>query len=77
LEIKSGKYYVTARRDDVHPRRALLLRTDARGTDWDVWDITPVDAHGALTTLDHPGGMQSDGDRLWIPLAESKRKGAV
>ncbi len=75
LEIKSGKYYVTARRDDVQPRRALLLRTDAGGTAWDVWDITPVDARGALTTLDHPGGMQSDGDRLWIPLAESKRNG--
>ena len=76
LEIKSGKYYVTARQDDVFPKRALLLRTDAHGTDWDVWDITPADARGALTTLDHPGGMQSDGDRLWIPLAESKRKGS-
>ena len=75
LEIKSGKYYVTARRDDVQPRRALLLRTDPRGTNWDVWDITPVDARGVLTTLDHPGGMQSDGNRLWIPLAESKRTG--
>ena len=76
LEIKSGKYYVTARRDDVQPRRALLLRTDPHGTNWDVWDITPVDARGVLTTLDHPGGMQSDGNRLWIPLAESKRTGS-
>lgn len=75
LEIISGKYYVTARQDDVLPKRALLLRTDARGTDWDVWDITCVDAAGKLTTLDHPGGMQSEGNRLWIPLAESKRKG--
>ncbi len=25
--------------------------------------------------MDHPGGMQSDGKRLWIPLAESKRNG--
>lgn len=75
LEIATGKYYVTARRDDVLPKRALLLRADATGTDWDVWDITPVDTRGALTALDHPGGFQSDGERLWIPLAESKRKG--
>ena len=73
LELAGGKYYLTARRDDVRPRRALLLRTDPAATDWDVWDITPVDARGALTVLDHPGGMQSDGTRLWIPLAESKR----
>jgi hypothetical protein len=76
LELAQGMYYVTARRDDVLPKRALLLRTDARGTNWDVWDITPVDARGTLTAFDHPGGMQSDGDRLWIPLAESKRKGS-
>ena len=75
LEIDAGKFYVTARRDDVQPRRALLLRTDADGTDWDVWDITPLDARGALTSLDHPGGLQSDGKRLWIPLAESRRNG--
>ena len=75
LEIKSGKYYVTARREDVAPKRALLLRTDALGAEWEVWDITPIDARSGLTTLDHPGGMQSDGERLWIPVAESKRKG--
>ena len=73
LELAGGKYYVTARRDDVRPRRALLLRTDAAGTNWDVWDITPADNEGAVTSLDHPGGMQSDGTRLWIPVAESKR----
>ena len=73
LELAGGKYYVTARRDDVRPRRALLLRTDPAAKGWDVWDITPVDAQGAVTGLDHPGGMQSDGTRLWIPLAESKR----
>ena len=73
LELAGGKYYVTARRDDVRPRRALLLRTDPAATNWDVWDITPLDAQGALTGLDHPGGMQSDGTRLWIPVAESKR----
>ena len=73
LELAGGKYYVTARRDDVRPRRALLLRTDPVATGWDVWDITPVDAQGATTSLDHPGGMQSDGTRLWIPVAESQR----
>ena len=75
LEIANGKYYVTARRDDVLPRRGLLLRTSPTATDWDVWDITPLDAVGGVTALDHPGGMQSDGQRLWIPLAESRRKG--
>ncbi|MBM3838181.1 MAG: hypothetical protein FJ398_09480 [Verrucomicrobia bacterium] len=75
LEVLGAKFYVTARRDDVLPKRALLLRTDAARADWDVWDITPVDPRGMVTTLDHPGGMQSDGTRLWIPLAESKRQG--
>ena len=75
LEIHSGSYHVTARRDDLKPRRALLLRTDASRSDWDVWDITPLDADGHPTSLDHPGGMQSDGNRLWIPLAESRRSG--
>jgi Family of unknown function (DUF6454) len=73
LEMVSGHYYVTARRDDVQPRRALLLRTAAGRTDWDVWDITPVDEPGRV--MDHPGGLQSDGKRLWIPVAESKRGG--
>ena len=75
LELAGGKYYVTARRQDMHPRQALLLRTDPAATAWDVWDITPLDAQGAATTLDHPGGMQSDGTRLWIPIAESRRNG--
>lgn len=75
MELAAGQYFVTARRDDVRPKRALLLRADPAGTDWDVWDITPIDAQGKITTLDHPGGMQSDGHRLWIPLAESKRNG--
>ena len=75
LELADGKYYVTARRDDVRPNRALLLRPDSNGTGWDVWDITPMGTPGDAATLDHPGGMQSDGTRLWIPLAESKRNG--
>ena len=77
LELAGGKYYVTGRRDDVRPRRALLLRTDPAATGWDVWDITPLDSQGAVTGLDHPGGMQSDGTRLWIPVAESKRNGSA
>ena len=76
LEVLDGKYYVTARREDVQPKRALLLRTAAGASDWDIWDITPVGIGGTVTILDHPGGFQSDGKRLWIPLAESKRKGS-
>lgn len=75
LELVDDKYYVTARREDIRPKRALLLRTAGAANRWDAWDITPVDAQGAVTMLDHPGGMQSDGTRLWIPLAESKRNG--
>jgi hypothetical protein len=75
MELAAGKFFVTARRDDVRPKRALLLRPEPAGMDWDVWDITPLNASGEVTTLDHPGGMQSDGTRLWIPLAESRRNG--
>lgn len=75
LELVDDKYYVTARREDIRPKRALLLRSAAAVNGWDAWDITPLDAQGAVTTLDHPGGLQSDGTRLWVPLAESKRNG--
>ena len=75
MEIAAGQYFVTARRDDVLPKQALLLRTGSTRTDWDVWDITPVDTVGGVMALDHPGGMQSDGRLLWVPLAESKRNG--
>ena len=75
LELTGGKYYVTARREDVRPKQALLLRTDPASTDWEAWDLTPLDAPGDATRLDHPGGMQCDGKRLWIPLAESQRNG--
>jgi len=75
LEIADGKCYVTARREDARPKRALLLRAGPSAEDWTVWDITPLDAKANPTALDHPGGLQSDGTRLWIPLAESKRNG--
>ncbi len=74
LEVQGGRYYVTARREDVQPKGALLLRTEPALTNWDVWDITPATTAAAKTALDHPGGMQSDGKRLWIPIAESKPK---
>jgi len=74
LEVVGDKYFVTARREGVRPRQALLLRTELSGTYWDIWDITPKDQAGGVSTLDHPGGMQSDGKRLWIPIAESKPK---
>ena len=75
LEVLGGVYYVTGRRDDVLPKQALLLRTAPNRMEWDVWDITPKSAGDTVATLDHPGGFQSDKTRLWIPLAESKRKG--
>ena len=74
LEVAGASYYVTARREDVRPKRALLLRAAKTATHWDVWDITPRDLGGTPMLLDHPGGMQSDGQRLWIPTAASKPK---
>ena len=73
LEVSGGSYYVTARREDVRPKRAILLRLRPAATNWEVWDITAVAPPG-LEPLDHPGGMQSDGKRLWIPVSESKPK---
>jgi hypothetical protein len=75
LELVGGAIYVTARQDDPTPKRALLLRTRSDRTDWEVWDITPPDPAGKPSALDHPGGFQSDGKHLWIPLAESRRNG--
>ena len=74
LELVAGDYYVSARQEDGYPPRALLLRTRPSRSDWDSWDLTPVTAAGALTALNHPGGMQSDGQRLWVPLAENRPK---
>jgi hypothetical protein len=69
LEIVGDHYYVTGRQEDVVPKRALLLRTD--GTLWEAWDVTPESPTPTSRNLDHPGGMQSDGRNLWIPVAES------
>lgn len=69
LEIVGNRYFVTARRDDVTPRRALLLLWSPEEPHWSSWDLTPPGS----VTLDHPGGMQADGGRLWIPFSESRR----
>lgn len=68
LEIVGDHVWVTARRDDVSPRTALLLRTSRSASAWGVWELPRPEV-----TLDHPGGLQSDGLRLWIPLSGSRR----
>ena len=68
LEVAGGKYYVTARREDTKPKRALLLRTEAAGSDWEVWDITPIDALGAVTVLDHLGECSRTGNACGFRL---------
>lgn len=70
LEVVGDAIYVTARQDAPTPHRALLLRTALGATNWQAWELT-ADRAG----LDHPGGFQSDGQRLWIPLATSRRGG--
>ena len=71
LEIVGDSIYVTARQDAPAPRRALLLRTARNGTAWDLWELG-----GSEPGMDHPGGFQSDGQRLWIPLAMSQNGGS-
>lgn len=75
VELIGGSFYVTARREDGPKKTALLLRTKAGSAGWDSWDLTPLDPGGKTGSLDHPGGLQSDGHRLWIPISESRRQG--
>jgi len=77
LELVGEHFYVTARRDDLRPRQALLLRAQLGAAAWDLWDLTPEKVAGLRPegVQDHPGGLQFDGERLWIPLAESRRGG--
>ncbi|MFO1461984.1 MAG: DUF6454 family protein [Verrucomicrobiota bacterium] len=71
LEIVGNRYFVTARREDGGQRRALLLQWSSGDSNWSTWNLTPPGA----PTMDHPGGMQADGRRLWIPLSESRKNG--
>ena len=68
-------WWVTARREDLRPRQAVLLRWKQDGSTWDSWDLTPTNAEGKPTPLDHAGGFQEGGGRLWIPVAESRAHG--
>lgn len=70
LEVVDGVYWVTARREDRPEKVPLLLRSHVGADHWEVW-ILPV----SDPAMDHPGGVQSDGRRLWIPVAESRPKG--
>jgi hypothetical protein len=70
-----GHWWVTARREDVHPRRAVLLRWKPGDATWDSWDLTPIDATGNPTALDHAGGFHESRGRVWIPVAESRAHG--
>ncbi len=74
LLVTGNTYYVTARRDDTNPRQPLLLRTRSSQTNWDAWRLPLFAGPKPITSLDHPGGFDSDGTNLWIPLAESKPK---
>ncbi len=70
LEVVNGVYWVTARWEDRPEKVPLLLRSHVGADHWEVW-ILPV----SDPAMDHPGGLQSDGRRLWIPVAQSRQKG--
>ena len=80
--------FVTARRDDINPRRSLLLWlscdpgsqkenfNESIKTWTKIWDITPTSKPETWSgVLDHPGGFDSDGQNLWIPISQSRRDG--
>ncbi len=75
LEFVGTNLYVTARLETTVPKRPLLLRTSIAGNRWDSWDLSVKNADGTATRMDHPGGLQSDGQRLWVPVSESVRHG--
>ena len=88
LLVHQNGFFVTARRDDVNPRRSLLLWLQCNPKDpkenccvskksWTkVWDITPTSQPANWSgILDHPGGFDSDGENLWIPISQSRRNG--
>ncbi len=75
IEWVGSTLWVTARREDVTPKQPLLLCTTLGAARWDAWNLALSDVGAGGHLLDHPGGMQSDGVHLWIPLAESRRNG--
>ncbi|MQG36781.1 MAG: hypothetical protein FI719_00300 [SAR202 cluster bacterium] len=88
LLVHQNGFFVTARRDDVNPRRSLLLWLQCNPKvqkenccmskkSWTkVWDITPTSQPVNWSgILDHPGGFDSDGENLWIPISQSRRSG--
>ena len=88
LYVHQNGFFVTARRDDITPRRSLLLwfrcnpnskkenRKESKKTWTKIWDITPTSQPASWSgTLNHPGGFDSDGENLWIPISQSRRNG--
>ncbi len=88
LFVHQNGFFVTARRDDKNPRRSLLLwlrcnPANEKGNcnkskrSWTkIWDITPTSQPASWSgVLDHPGGFDSDGENLWIPISQSRRNG--
>ena len=86
LLVHQNGFFVTARRDDINPRRALLLWlrcnpssqkencNESKRTWTKIWDITPTSQPASWSgMLDHPGGFDSDGENLWIPISQSRR----
>ncbi len=71
----AGRWWVTARREDTKPRSAVLLAWTPGTATWDGWDLTPEGAPTSAPVLDHAGGFQEAGGRLWIPVSESRRHG--
>ena len=88
LLVHKNGLFVTARRDDINPRRSLLLWlscdpgsqkedfNESIKTWTKIWDITPTSKPETWSgVLDHPGGFDSDGQNLWIPISQSRRDG--
>ena len=88
LLVHKNGLFVTARRDDINPRRSLLLWLSCNPSSqqenfnestkiWTkIWDITPTSKPETWSgVLDHPGGFDSDGQNLWIPISQSRRNG--
>ena len=88
LFVNQNGFFLTARRDDINPRRSLLFWLScnpnsqkencngSKSTWTKIWDITPTSQPETWTgMLDHPGGFDSDGQNLWIPISQSRHNG--